>query len=117
MANKFYGIVGFAADLKEGRGSNEGIVKEAPIVEREYFGDVQRLSRRSDTGTDIIDDVHINVQISIVADDYINSHMHSIKYVDFEGTLWKVTSVEPIRPRIILTIGGVYNGPTPRTPS
>ena len=117
MANKFYGVVGFAADQKEGRGSNEGIVKEAPIVERIYYGDTQKLSRRFDTGTDINDDIRINVQISIVSDDYINKHMHSIKYVEFEGSLWKVTAVEPLRPRMILTIGGVYNGPTPRTPS
>ena len=36
-----------------------------------------------------------------------------MRYVHWMGALWEVNSVEVLNPRLILTIGGVYNGPTP----
>ena len=52
----------------------------------------------------------INNQIEIVADPYINQHFPSIRYVMWNGTKWKVTSVEDQFPRLILALGEVYNG-------
>ena len=110
---KFFGTIGFAVGYREGTGENEGIVKEVPVVERAYYGDVLQNTRRFENGSDINDDIQINNRISIVADAYACEHFFAMKYVNWMGAMWKVTNVEVQRPRLILTIGGVYNGPTP----
>ena len=104
---KFHGIVGFV-DYEEG---SPGVYKEMS-TEREYSGDILRKSNRSVAlSTTINDNIVINNQISIVADPYINQHFPSIKYVIWKGNKWKVTSVDDSNPpRLILTLGEVYNG-------
>lgn len=106
---KFYDVVGYAF-AKEGTGEHEGIMEDYTI-ERRYFGDVLRNTRRYEAGSDILDNLRINNQISIVADAYAYEHFFAIKYVKWMGTYWVVTNVEVQRPRLLLTIGGVYNGP------
>ena len=56
--------------------------------------------------------LNINVanEISIVADPFANQNFHTMLYVEFMGTKWKITNVEVKRPRLTLTLGGVYNG-------
>lgn len=105
---KFYGAVGYAEDY-EGAGDEEGIWKNR-IVERNYYGDVLRNTRRWENGQSIHDDLQINNQISIVADAYAWEHFFAMKYVRWMGTLWKVTNVEVQRPRLLLTIGDVWHG-------
>ena len=110
---KFFGKIGFAVGDTNGIGEEEGIVKELPVVERAYFGDVIQNTRRFENGSDINDDLNVSNRISIVADAYAQEHFFTMKYVNWMGANWKVTNVEVQRPRLILTIGGVYNGPTP----
>ena len=105
---KFYGPVGYAESV-EGTGDREGI-SEDTIVERDYYGDIIRNSKRWESGTDINDNLQINNSISIVADAYAYEHFFAIKYVGWMGILWKVMNVEVQRPRLILTLGGVWNG-------
>lgn len=107
---KFYGPVGYA-EPREGTGEHEGIVEDA-IVEYRYYGDVLRNTRKWENGSDILGNLRINNQISIMADEYAYKHCSAIKYVEWMGTRWEVTNIEPQRPRLLLTIGGVYNGPT-----
>lgn len=90
-------------------------VYEDKITEVVYKGDVIRNARRWEQGTDINDNLNVNNQISIVADPYAYTHFFAIKYVEWMGAKWKVTNAEVQRPRIILTLGGVYNGPTPES--
>lgn len=103
---KFYGIVGYAQTEEVDPG-----VWEEVVVERNYFGDVTRNTRRWEKGESINDDLNINNLISIVADAFAYQHFFAIRYVKWMGSRWKVTNVEVQRPRLILTIGGVYNGP------
>ena len=107
---KFYDAVGYVEE-REGTGEHEGIT-EYTITERKYFGDVLRNTRRWEAGSDILDNLRINNQISIMADAYAYEHFFAMKYVKWMGTRWAVTNVEVQRPRLLLTIGGVYNGPT-----
>ena len=107
---KFYGPVGYA-ESEEGTGEREGIMEDT-IVERNYYGDVLRNTRKWESGSDILDNLRVNNQISIVADAYAYEHFFAMKYVKWMGTRWVVTNVEVQRPRLLLTIGGVYNGPT-----
>lgn len=104
---KFYGQLGYAETLE----TSPGVWKET-ITERNYAGDVLRNTRKLEAGESINDNVVVNNSLSIVADPYAYQHFFAIRYVRWMGTLWKVTNVEVQSPRLLLTIGGVYNGPT-----
>lgn len=106
--NKFYGIVGYA----ETRETDSPGVWEEQITERAYYGDVLRNARRwENANNQLNDNLNINNSISILADAYAYEHIGFIRYVEWMGARWKVTNVEVQRPRLLLTIGGVYNGP------
>jgi hypothetical protein len=105
---KFYDVVGYGI-ATEGAA---GVWKDV-ITEVSYFGDVIRNSRQLREGEKVNDDLTVGNSISIVADAYANEHFFAIRYVKWAGTLWKVVNVDVQSPRLILRLGGVYNGPTP----
>lgn len=83
------------------------------MVERDYVGDVLRNTRKLQSGESVNDDLSVDNSISIVADAYANEHFFAIRYVMWAGVRWKVSNVEVQHPRLLLRLGGVYNGPTP----
>ena len=104
---KFYGPVGYVETLE----TRPGIFEPTP-TERKYAGDVLRSTRRLQSGESINENVTVNNSLSIVADPYAYQHFFAIRYVKWMGTYWTVTNVEVQNPRLLLTIGGVYDGPT-----
>lgn len=102
---KFYGVIGYAVTEMTERG-----IYEERIIETEYVGDVLRNTRRLRDGSKINDDITISNQISIIADPYASNNFHAMRYVEFMGAKWKVSEVEVQYPRLILTLGGLYNG-------
>ena len=102
---KFYGAIGYGKSIETSSG-----VWEDQITERMYYGDLIRNSRRLQSSGNLNDNINISNQISIVADPYANENFHLMKYASFMGTKWKITDVEVQYPRLILTVGGVYNG-------
>lgn len=102
---KWYGKIGYNVTVE----TEPGVWQEQ-ITKREYYGDLIRNTRKLQTSSSINDDVNIANEISIVADPFANQNFHAIRYIEYMGTKWKVTSVEVQYPRLILTIGGVYNG-------
>lgn len=104
---KFYGVIGYAESVE-----TRPDVWEERIVEREYCGDLIRNTRRLDGTAQVNDSITIGNEISIVSDPYANENFHAMRYVSFMGTKWKITSVEVKYPRLILSTGGVWNGPT-----
>ena len=102
---KFYGKIGYAM-TKE---TTPGVWVEE-IVERSYYGDAIRNIRRLQGSENLNDDINVSNEISIVADAFANQNFHSMRYVEYMGAKWKVSSVEVKYPRLILNIGGVYNG-------
>lgn len=105
MANKFYGNVGFIKPVE----IEPGIWKNQ-TVEHPYYGDVSRNTSRFQSSGEVNDDISVNNIISIVADPYANDNFQHMKYVEFMGAKWKITNAEVQYPRIILTLGGKYNG-------
>lgn len=105
---KFYGAVGYAIPAVE---TAPGVFEEG-IVEKSYYGDVVRNTRQLETGEKVNNDLSVNNSISIVADAYANEHFFAIRYIRWAGALWTVTDVEVQSPRLLLRLGGVYNGPT-----
>jgi hypothetical protein len=108
---KFQGKVGYGELAEVAQG-----VWEEVITEKSYFGDVLRNTRRLREGEKVNDDITVGNMISIVADAYASEHFFAIRYVEWAGTLWKVSEVEVQRPRLILRLGGVYNGPEVAAP-
>lgn len=102
---KWYGNIGFAETVE----TTPGVWVEK-ITERSYYGDVTRNMRRLQSADQLNDNINISNEISIVADPYANQNFHSIRYVEFMGTRWKINGAEVQDPRLILTLGGVYNG-------
>lgn len=104
---RFYGKVGYGQTVEKAPG-----VWEDNITEIQYYGDVIRNSRRLTEGESVNDNLTVGNSISIVADEYANNHFFAIRYVEWAGTLWKVTNVDVQRPRLVLRLGEPYNGPT-----
>lgn len=102
---KFYGSIGYAETVE----TSPGVWVEQ-ITERKYYGDVNRDSRRLQSANQLNDNINVSSEISIVADPYACNHFHSMRYVEFMGAKWKISTVEPKPPRLILTLGGLYNG-------
>ncbi len=102
---KFYGVIGYAVTEE----TKPGVWAEK-IIERMYYGDLTRNTRRLQSAEQLNDNINVANEISIVADPFANENFHSMRYVEFMGAKWKVTSVEVQYPRLILAIGGVYNG-------
>ena len=102
---KFYGAIGYAESVE----TKPGVWTEQ-ITERTYSGDLIRNFKNTQSSDTLNDDVNVANEISIVADPYAYNHFHSMKYVEFMGTKWKIKSVEVQYPRLRLSIGGVYNG-------
>lgn len=61
-------------------------------------------------GDKINNDITYGGTISIIAPTSINRIIHQIRYVVIWGVKWKVTGVKFQHPRIVLSLGGVYNG-------
>jgi len=108
---KFYGKVGFGVDTETGKGIWESVITEYP-----YYGDVIRNSRQLVDGEKINNDRTVGNTISIMADEHANQHFFAIKYVEWAGALWSVSDIEVRSPRLLLRLGGVYNGPKGRPP-
>lgn len=107
---KFYGEIGYGESVEKPSGS--GVYVDV-ITEYPYYGDVIRKTRKLESGESLNDDITVGNSISIVADEYANQNFSAIKYIRWEGVLWTVTDVEVRAPRLILSLGSVYNGPTP----
>ena len=107
---RFNDKIGYGQTVEDPSGS--GIFVDQ-ITEFSYYGDVVRNIRRLDGGEPINDDISVQNSISIVADEYANQHIFAMRYVRWAGVRWTITSVEVRPPRLILSLGTVYNGPVP----
>ena len=103
---KYYGKVGYGIAEETSPG-----VWEDTVTERNYSGDFQRvITKWTVDSNSTNDDLLTNASVSIIADPFAYNHFSQMKYLWFQGVKWKITSVEVQRPRLILTLGGVYNG-------
>ena len=111
----FYGAIGFVMPVEDPEGSGIWVEK---AIERSYRGNVSRYGKRWDSGSQQVNpNLTITNTISIVADPFVSNHLYSIRYIRWLGSYWEVSSAEVETPRITLSIGGVYNGPTDGTSS
>lgn len=103
---RWRGKVGYSETVE----TKPGVYQNQDTI-HEYYGDVKSNSTRWATSSDSTnDDLTINTRISIVADPFAFENFYSIKWIEYMGVKWKVTNADPQPPRIILTLGGVWNG-------
>jgi hypothetical protein len=108
---KYYGNIGFAKLVEK-----PGSIYEETVIEKPYFGDVLKKSLRYEPSSEkLSDDVKLNNEISILADSFAYQNSHLMRYVTYNGTKWKIASMTDGYPRIIISLGGVYNGPEPES--
>ena len=101
---KFFGKIGYVMTQE----TKPGVWMDQ-IMEREYYGDLLRNSYRFQTSDKVNDDVLIANEFSIIAYSFAKDNFHLMRYIEFEGTKWKITNVEVRYPRLNLTVGGIYN--------
>ena len=107
--SKYSGVIGFAIPVEVKPGVWDDLIEEKP-----YKGDILQNARRwqeeiRQDKQSINDNLKVDNRMSLIADAYLYSHLPAIKYLTWMGVRWKVSNVEINRPRIILTIGDVYN--------
>lgn len=102
---KFYGTIGYAQTVEV----SPGVWKER-IIERSYTGDLIRNTRKLQGGDKVNTDITVSNEVSIIADPFANGNFHAMRYISFMGARWKIESAEVQYPRLILSIGGLYNG-------
>lgn len=102
---KFYGTIGYVNTVETEPG-----MWEEQKTERQYSGELVKNTRRLESSGGVNDNINISNEVSIVADPYAYENFHAMRYIKFIGAKWKISNVEVRYPRLILTIGGVYNG-------
>ena len=101
---KWHGNVGYGSHIESSPG-----VYTTTIKERSYSGDVIKNYRRQESSGTLNDNVNVANIISIIADPFAYENFHSMVYVEFMNAKWKISGVEVQYPRLLLTVGGLYN--------
>ena len=101
---RYHGYVGYAIDVEAYPG-----VWEERISEHEYFGDVLKNRINMQQGSVVNAKITISNSISIIADPFAFEHIYAMRYVTYLGEKWSIVNVSIERPRLILTLGGLYN--------
>ena len=102
---KWSGKIGFAEQTE----TRPGVWGET-IKEKSYKGDLLQVFIRNQAANQVLDDLNITNRISIVADLHANQNIPMMRYVTYKGAKWEISSVEIATPRLILSVGGLYNG-------
>lgn len=101
---RYHGYVGYAIDVEAYPG-----VWEEQISEHEYFGDVIKNRMNIQQNGNINAKITISNSISIIGDPFAYEHVYAMRYVTYLNKKWTITNIDIQRPRLILTIGGLYN--------
>lgn len=109
---KFYGKIGYTDTVETDPVNHPGVFREVVLDERSYYGDILANNKRFEKGEHLNDDLNIRNEISILADSFAFENFAKLRYLYWNGTKWKITDVKLAYPRMVLTIGGVYNGQT-----
>lgn len=100
---KYHGNIGFAVQVETKPGIWEDVIEDRP-----YKGDVITNVRRWDPSENINDDFTISNRFSVISDAFLYSHVPAMRYIEYMGSKFKITSVNIDRPRVEISVGGVY---------
>lgn len=102
---KFAGLVGYVTQEETVPG-----VWSPVDNPRMMKGDVIRqVSNYQDDGK-VNGNITLNHRVSLIGDAYAFGNYYNIKWIELDGYKWEISSVEISRPRIIVSLGGLWNG-------
>ena len=101
---KFCGKIGFIKTVE----TEPGIWEESLVEEKKYYGDITRNNFKYQNNGQVNDNINISNTISIISDPYANNNLQYMKYVVFNGAKWKISNIDIQPPRLILTLGDLY---------
>lgn len=105
---RYFGAIGYGVSQEAAEG-----VWEDVITERKYYGDVIRNTLRSRETEVLNNTLSLGNSISVLADAFALNNFMNIRYLEWVGKRWIVLDVEIKAPRLIIRLGGLYNGPGP----
>lgn len=108
---RFAGDIGFGITVETSPG-----VWEEIVYRRKYYGDIDRAQSGFNDTEKVVSDIRVNNSFRVVADAFATNNFFNMRFVEWAGVCWTITNVEVRYPRLVLTIGGVYNGPTESAP-
>lgn len=115
--SKFGGKVGFSIEKEITELNDDGVeIKtgriEPDIVEKEVYGEILKFSYgvKNNQYPSTNDDLTLSNKFSILGDPFFFENFHLMTYLEWMGTKWKISNVEIQYPRLILSVGEVYNG-------
>lgn len=103
---KLFTRIGYAPSYEK---TAPGVYEEVQVVKKCY-AEVIRDTRRLESSGQVNDNVNINNRFSIIADPYARENFHAMRWIEYMGAKWKISDVEVEYPRLILSLGGLYNG-------
>ena len=101
---KFAGKIGYAETIETAQSVWEDRITPFP-----YYGDVISKNQKWENSQGVNDNTNINNRISIIADEKALKDFHLMRYVEWNGVKWKIINIDVRPPRLIISIGGVYN--------
>jgi hypothetical protein len=109
---KFTGSVGYVTQEE----SSPGVWSPVDTI-RPMKGDIIKQSATSQndyravtSGNKVNSDITLGHRVSLFGDAYAFKNYFDIKWIEIDGLKWAVTSVELQRPRILISLGGMWNG-------
>lgn len=102
---KFAGLVGYATQEETVPGVWSPV--EKPVMMK---GDVISQSSSVQNDGKVNSDITLNHRVSLIGDAYAFENYYNLKWIEINGRKWEISSVELRRPRLIVTVGGLYNG-------
>lgn len=101
---RYSGLVGYGQQVEVEPGVWDTEDKEVMMK-----GDLLRQNANiQDSG--INDKVSLNHRVSLIGDAYAFDNYYNMKWVTVNGFKWAVSAIELQRPRLIVTLGGIWNG-------
>ena len=102
---KYYGMIGFSETVQVDLDDWETRINEYP-----YAGDINRVSTSWKASEHMNENLTISMEISFIGDTHALENYANIRYATWRGTKWRVINITESHPRIVLTLGGEYNG-------
>ena len=101
---RYYGKIRYFQTVETAPG-----VWEEQYNDRAYYGDIIRNNRRITVNDNINSKLDVSVNISILADPFAYQNFQYICAAEYAGQMWKVSSVDVDKPRLTLSLGGLFN--------
>lgn len=98
--------IGFSITGPKEEGSD---IYVTTIVERRYHADVLDNLTKFEASESINDNINLSNKLSIISDPFCTNNIGNIAYVTLLGTKWKIKDVKIQYPRLLLSVGGIYN--------